>query len=586
MFKKIIYTLLFIFIFFPSVKMVGKAGSPPLGDCPAVHLEVERLPDMNMARSGHILLNLGDEILAAGGHTDGFVPTATAEYYKDGEWHLLDMVYAHDDGFAVAMKSGKVLIGGGHEKSLGIGQTYPVELYDPSTHTFKGFSCLDTNRALCRALELDSGKVVICGNHYNDDSFELFDGMSLFTKAGTVSTNRCSPHLLRSGRSDAVVFGKYDEKMRKTEDIRLDRLSGGSCEIDLLSDWTPFMSDTPMSSDISFIGNEETGDYRYILAGEKKDGRLQLVCVHDTVFTPIRTRHAIPETFEGEKITYTGSTIVDRNHQLCYLRGFDRLHRIFLLCLPYSDLDNPDGVPLTFYYTEPMPDVGSYIPVVTSCGDLLIAGGIIDSNFSPFKSVVLLKTGISEVTPCGSHLMLWLAVLLASFIISGIAFGIWRHRRKHRAIHPARQASSTETDENTTIQPISEVSTPTPSEPDSILSDNNASDELFARICILMEEEKMFLKSDLKLTDVSKALGTNNTYVSTCIKSQKGCSFSQFVNRYRVEYAKKEMQGRRGEKLSTIGMESGFSNETSFFRAFKQVTGMTPGEWLNSVEEG
>lgn len=35
-------------------------------------------------------------------------------------------------------------------------------------------------------------------------------------------------------------------------------------------------------------------------------------------------------------------------------------------------------------------------------------------------------------------------------------------------------------------------------------------------------------------------------------------------------------------KLTTVSMESGFANETSFFRVFKAITGLTPKEWLAS----
>ena len=47
-------------------------------------IEVERLPDLNIPRAGHSLFFVNGELTVAGGHTNGFVPTPTAEYYKDG----------------------------------------------------------------------------------------------------------------------------------------------------------------------------------------------------------------------------------------------------------------------------------------------------------------------------------------------------------------------------------------------------------------------------------------------------------------------------------------------------------------------
>ena len=137
-------------------------------------MEVEQLPDLNIPRAGHALFYANGELTVAGGHTVGFVPTPTAEYYKDGEWHAMQMTYTHDVGISVVLKSGKVLLAGGCEQPAGIGQTIHAEIYDPRSHTFRGFGNLQRGRVLASALELDSGKVVIAGNWYAQDGIELF----------------------------------------------------------------------------------------------------------------------------------------------------------------------------------------------------------------------------------------------------------------------------------------------------------------------------------------------------------------------------------------------------------------------------
>ena len=45
--------------------------------CPVVKVEAERLPDMNIPRSGHSAFLLNGEITVVGGHTSGFVLTPT-----------------------------------------------------------------------------------------------------------------------------------------------------------------------------------------------------------------------------------------------------------------------------------------------------------------------------------------------------------------------------------------------------------------------------------------------------------------------------------------------------------------------------
>lgn len=141
-------------------------------NCPVVKIEVDQLPDLNIPRAGHKVLVAGGEYVVFGGHTNGFVPTQTAEYFRDGEWHVMQMTYNHDFGTVILLKSGKVLLAGGVAENIGVGQTYTTELYDPQSHTFDGFGSMNIKRAKASALELDSGKVVVAGNWYHDDGIE------------------------------------------------------------------------------------------------------------------------------------------------------------------------------------------------------------------------------------------------------------------------------------------------------------------------------------------------------------------------------------------------------------------------------
>lgn len=178
--------------------------------CAIVKIEAKRLPDMNIPRAGHALFYANGELTVAGGHTNGFVPTPTAEYFKDGKWHLMQMVYSHDFGISAVLKSGKVLLAGGCEQPSGIGQTFNAELYDPETHTFRGFGILQRKRVWASAIELDSGEVVIAGNWYHHDGIEMFyEAQSnkgdhqfrhSFTYIRDVATQRATPYVLRTPR--------------------------------------------------------------------------------------------------------------------------------------------------------------------------------------------------------------------------------------------------------------------------------------------------------------------------------------------------------------------------------------------------
>ena len=68
-----------------STTIESKAVSDhnPAAVCQVQKIELEQLPDLNISRAGHQVFCINGEYVVAGGHTNGFVPTPTAEYFKD-----------------------------------------------------------------------------------------------------------------------------------------------------------------------------------------------------------------------------------------------------------------------------------------------------------------------------------------------------------------------------------------------------------------------------------------------------------------------------------------------------------------------
>ena len=518
--------------------------------CPVVRIEAERLPDMNIARSGHSAIFVNGELTLLGGHTAGFVPTPTAEYLKDGEWHLLQTVYTHDGGFSIVLKSGQVLLAGGFNDNLGIGQTFTVERYDPAMHKFLGFGCLDKKRVSAAAVELDSCRVLIVGNWYADDGIEIFDGDSHFAFSKEVSQTRTLPHVFKTSADNALILAGYDYHGNPLDSVIIDQLQGESFSHPLFKTWRPLHYDLTQHSDDSFIGDEAQGDWRYLMPVEDANHQLAIIEVRDTTFSLLPTVCKIPMRSEWGAIHYISPVYADRQHQRAYVVGYDDTCRLYALCIEYAQ--RPAA--LTLYHTDPQPEAGmASIPVLTPEGNLVLTGGIgleNNANFSPRSSVWLLR--FYEDSDSGFSASLWqwvgLAVVLLLILMAGLF--VWRRRRQ--------------TSENL----ITEVSIP-----------DNSDDLLMQRITQLMEEKQLFKNPDLKVSDIAFELNTNSRYVSDCIKRFKGCSFIQYVNGCRIEHAKQLMRKLPEQKISSIYLDSGFTNDSSFFRIFKQITGMTPSEW-------
>lgn len=97
-----------------------------------------------------------------------------------------------------------------------------------------------------------------------------------------------------------------------------------------------------------------------------------------------------------------------------------------------------------------------------------------------------------------------------------------------------------------------------------------------------MEQQQLYLNSELKVADVAELIGTSSRNVSDCIKAARGCTFSHFVNTYRIDYAKQLLVNEPDIKVVAVALQSGFANEISFFRTFKSHIGKTPREWKDS----
>lgn len=505
-------------------------------------LDFERLPDLNIPRAGHDVFYVGGELTMVGGHTSGFVMTPTAEYFSNSAWHLISTVYNHDDGMAVVMSDGRrVLLAGGHDKNLGIGQSFEAEMYNSATHTFEGFGSLQRSRALAQGVELADGQVLIAGNHKDNDCFEIFDSKKSFNHVKDVSIWRSAPYLMPISDNDVMAFGSVWRGRFESCDT-VDRLNGEPFTVPLLNDWMPFLYDQNNHANESFIGDAAAGDYSYLIAAYNNGGEVAFIHIKDTVFSLLETTIPVPAISEYGRIKYNRPAIADRKAKRAYLVGNDSTDRVYVVAVEYDK----HPAPLTFYNIGRLEDFGDATPVLTPDGDLIIAGGIIDDNFMPLASVWLLHTGTEKALATAETIrdLIWLWVLGGLLLVLAIVAAI-RYDRKHR------------------------------SKPES----DAAADELMVRIVQLMKTQRLYLNPELKVNDVAKVLGVHRNTVSACINAQKGCSFNQFINDYRVEYAKKLLRETDEIKISHICHEVGFATESTFFRAFKASTGMTPKEW-------
>lgn len=95
----------------------------------------------------------------------------------------------------------------------------------------------------------------------------------------------------------------------------------------------------------------------------------------------------------------------------------------------------------------------------------------------------------------------------------------------------------------------------------------------------MVEEKELYLTPDLRISDVATLLCTNRAYISRIINQQLNLSFSDFINRYRIEYSKKLLKKDPKIKKEDLAISSGFGSLLSFQRAFQQFEGISLKEY-------
>ena len=100
-----------------------------------------------------------------------------------------------------------------------------------------------------------------------------------------------------------------------------------------------------------------------------------------------------------------------------------------------------------------------------------------------------------------------------------------------------------------------------------------------------MDKKKPYLEEGLTLTGLAQQLNMTRNQLSSLINSNTGDNFYKFINKYRVEEIKKIFSdpGKNNYTILAMAYEAGFPSKSSFHKIFKELTGLTPTEYLNRL---
>lgn len=115
----------------------------------------------------------------------------------------------------------------------------------------------------------------------------------------------------------------------------------------------------------------------------------------------------------------------------------------------------------------------------------------------------------------------------------------------------------------------------------------------FAAECIkkltrLMESEKLYSEPDISLNLLAEKINVTSHVLSQLLNEKLNRNFSDFINSYRIEEAKKILESPDAAqlKINTVAFDVGFNTQVAFYNAFKKYTGMTPAQYRKEAGNG
>ena len=105
-------------------------------------------------------------------------------------------------------------------------------------------------------------------------------------------------------------------------------------------------------------------------------------------------------------------------------------------------------------------------------------------------------------------------------------------------------------------------------------------------IVLYMESQRPWLDPKFSISDLARAMNIPRHHISQILSGGLRQSFNELICHYRIVEIKQRFKEGDAERYSILGIarDCGFGSKSSFNRAFKKITGMTPIKWLQAYQ--
>jgi AraC-like DNA-binding protein len=95
----------------------------------------------------------------------------------------------------------------------------------------------------------------------------------------------------------------------------------------------------------------------------------------------------------------------------------------------------------------------------------------------------------------------------------------------------------------------------------------------------LVRDERIHLDAELSLPGLAQRLGLTPHQLSELMNARLGKGFSRYLRELRIEAAKAMLRDEPSVSVLAVGLNVGFTSQSNFYEAFRDIEGMTPGQY-------
>lgn len=104
-------------------------------------------------------------------------------------------------------------------------------------------------------------------------------------------------------------------------------------------------------------------------------------------------------------------------------------------------------------------------------------------------------------------------------------------------------------------------------------------DAVLSNLNTLMLADRIYIDSELSLASLAERLGLNTHQLSEMMNARLGKGFSRYLREQRVGAARAMLCDEPSASVLSVGLSVGFTSQSNFYEAFREIEGMTPGQY-------